>query len=449
MDRNLKLLSQREELQLKKEVERLRKQSQKDFLHYTQQISNSSGKRTSPTVMAESVPVQSLQTDFLKRTRNHTSASKNKNTLVSKNFVGSLEVQKDILNSSPTFLLGDPKPERFPNQVKDLKVMIKGVAACYQEDNNGHENYKKQKVCEGTGLLNSETSEPAGKAARKPVIALIDGTTKAVAISKRPQPPQRPKYKPVIQTRARILKSPFVEEVEKPISINKPKTNKARIQSKNSQKSLETERSSNESEHSDDSLSEDSEASASADDSGNEENKRRKNQKKLKIERQISIVPDEVTVMEPEIPGSRKSSVGSSHSQSVKSTSQLLEEATDIARTGASIIYKQNIQLRKPKEETAKLPVREGGRTIDEVASLQSGSHTDSLSASDLMVKELTERVLGHSTKCEGGESEAWALEAQGTQHIPTEGSALSAEPQPLSPDQVESSDLQTVTNDQ
>ncbi|MGH0182233.1 UNVERIFIED_CONTAM: hypothetical protein FKN15_009259 [Acipenser sinensis] len=402
MDRNLKLLSQREELQLKKEVERLRKQSQKDFLHYTQQISSSSRKRTSPTVMAESVPGQSPQTDSLKRTRNHTNASKNKNTLDSKNFVDSPEVQKDILNSSPTFLLGDPKPERFPNQVKDLKAMIKGVAACYQED-KGHENYKKQKkLCEDEGLLNSGTSEHADKAARKPVIALIDGTTKAVTISKRPQPPQRPKYKPVVRTRARILKSPFIEEVEKPISINKPKTSKVRMQSTNSQKSLKTESSSNDSEHSDDSLSEDSEDSASADDSGKEKNKMRKKQKKFKTERPISVVPDEVTIVEPGIPGSRKSSVGSSHSQSVRSTSQLLEEAKDIARTGASIINKQNIQHREPKEDTAKLPVRESGRTIDEViASLQSGSHRDSLSTSDQMVKELTERVLGHSSKCE------------------------------------------------
>ncbi|XP_058847628.1 uncharacterized protein LOC117963899 [Acipenser ruthenus] len=437
MDRNLKLLSQREELQLKKEVERLCKQSQKDFLHYTQQISSSSRKRTSPTVMVESVPVQSPQTDSFKRTRNYANASKKKNTLVSKNFVDSPEVQKDILNSSPTFLLGDPKPERFLNQVKDLKAMIKGVAACYQED-KGHENYKKQKkLCEDEGLLNSGTSEHADKAARKPVIALIDGTTKAVTISKRPQPPQRPKYKPVVWTRARILKSPFIEEVEKPISINKPKTSKVRMQSTNSQKSLKTESSSNDSDHSDDSLSEDSEDSASPDDSGKEKNKRMKKQKKFKTERPISVVPDEVTVVEPGIPGSRKSSVGSSHSQSVRSTSQLLEEAKDIARTGASIINKQNIQHRKPKEDTAKLPVRESGRTTDEViASLQSGSHTDSLSTSDQMVKELTEKVLGHSSKCEGGESEAWALEAPGNQHIPTEGSALSAEPQPLSPDQ-------------
>ncbi|MGH0185940.1 UNVERIFIED_CONTAM: hypothetical protein FKN15_019840 [Acipenser sinensis] len=352
--------------------------------------------------MAESVPVQSPQTDSLKRTRNHTNASKNKNTLDSKNFVDSPEVQKDILNSSPTFLLGDPKPERFPNQVKDLKAMIKGVAACYQED-KGHENYKKQKkLCEDEGLLNSGTSEHADKAARKPVIALIDGTTKAVTISKRPQPPQRPKYKPVVRTRARILKSPFIEEVEKPISINKLKTSKVRMQSTNSQKSLKTESSSNDSEHSDDSLSEDSEDSASADDSGKEKNKMRKKQKKFKTERPISVVPDEVTIVEPGIPGSRKSSVGSSHSQSVRSTSQLLEEAKDIARTGASIINKQNIQHRKPKEDTAELPVRESGRTIDEViASLQSGSHRDSLSTSDQMVKELTERVLGHSSKCE------------------------------------------------
>lgn len=85
---------------------------------------------------------------------------------------------------------------------------------------------------------------------------------------------------------------------------------------------------------------------------------------------------------------------------SVKSTTELLDEARGIVGAeGAESQEDTDPQQRDPEESVATTMglVRGRGRTVDEiVASFQRGD-SDMPSASDQMIKELMERVLGDS----------------------------------------------------
>ncbi|XP_039597221.1 uncharacterized protein ttc6 [Polypterus senegalus] len=79
----------------------------------------------------------------------------------------------------------------------------------------------------------------------------------------------------------------------------------------------------------------------------------------------------------------------------VRSPQELLEEARGIAGVDTSSFSPQRVEL-------------EGrARTVDEIiASLRSGSHTNSVSASERMIKELLQRVLGHGYEQEDEEEQ-------------------------------------------
>nr|XP_015206045.1 PREDICTED: tetratricopeptide repeat protein 6 isoform X1 [Lepisosteus oculatus] len=391
-----KLLSHSEELKLRKELESLHKQSQQDFLHFKQMISNSYRNMSFPTVLLDSSPDQShtTNTETLRGLHSHQSTLENKSTIISGKLFGPDNIQVGILKSPIASPPKELKKESVQNHVAGSKeanhhVPVMSLQSCQKES-----KYTRNK---------SQNS-----AALKPAIAQQVGTTKIVLLSKRPEPPQKPKsVQPVTRgtrTRVRAPVTPAAGELGSATMKNQLHRNKRRGTSVTVPQVLSSD-SSDESENNDDSHSEDSDESVRSESHRKHRGKAGKKRRKVGTESHPSARHQQPTSVDNGNSASRQSTVGSSHAHSVRSASELLEEAIDIARTDASVNEKY-FQQRQPEGSTltAKTLVRDSARTVDEIfASLQSGNNTDSLSASDQMIKELMERVLGHSygSECE------------------------------------------------
>ena len=212
----------------------------------------------------------------------------------------------------------------------------------------------------------------------RPVIAPLAGTTRVIHMTQRPLPPPKPRSEhPFMTTRTLAHKTnksanQTKDSVNKPSDRNYHRSHGGRVQSSDS--------SEDESANSSDLGSDQSRSSSVG---------RRLGKKKKKRKALVTRTPVDAA-----------GGGGSVHS--VRSAEELLREAQDIAGVGPgeeAVGEDLHGQQRTPEEmvEVAKMLVRERGRTVDEIiASLQSGAN-DIPSASDQMIKELIEKVLGGS----------------------------------------------------
>ncbi|XP_067099361.1 uncharacterized protein ttc6 [Osmerus mordax] len=209
----------------------------------------------------------------------------------------------------------------------------------------------------------------------RPVIAQLAGTTRVIHMTQRPLPPSKPRSEhPSTTTRTLAHKTNKSANQTKD-SVNKPsdrsyrRSRGGRVQSSDS--------SEDESANSSDLGSDQSRSSSVG---------RRLGKKKKKRKARATRTPVEAA----------------GGGGSVRSAEELLREAQDIAGVGPgeeAVGEDLHGQQSTPEEmvEVAKMLVRERGRTVDEIiASLQSGTN-DTPSASDQMIKELMEKVLGGS----------------------------------------------------
>lgn len=203
----------------------------------------------------------------------------------------------------------------------------------------------------------------------KPAIASLTGTTKAVSMSKRPQPPPKPRSErpptgsKLLNTRIRSVLSPAHK-----ISVANTDT-QLHGPLQGSSPSLRPYDSSSESNSSDDSGSDQSACGQS------KVRRRKKRRTRLRHQPKSDKPPTGQKTRTPIL-------------HSVKSATELLEEARNIAGR------ETESQEAEASMASAKSLVRTGHRTVDEIiASLQCG--TVSFSASDDMIKELMKQILG------------------------------------------------------
>ncbi|XP_066550487.1 uncharacterized protein ttc6 [Amia ocellicauda] len=332
----------------------------------------------SPTPLPDSSLDRPFQTDSapLEGPRRHSILDKNSRLSA----VRPAEIQEEC-PKSPALFLASASKHGSEAAVLDLSV------------------HEESKFTENKILLKRNM------AALKPAIAPQVGTTRTVLLSKRPKPKKPQSMRPITQSRPRAPKTTAAKEPGPTAVKSQPHRSSPRPPLARAPQTPGSESSED---------SEDSDASHSSDTSEESERgklKRRLGKKGGEV-RTESRRPTPLLQSTPTDGGEPGSSAGSSRTRGVRSAAELLEEAEDIARTDPSI-HERRIQQRQPEGATlaVKTLMRGRARTVDEIiASLQAGSATDSLSASDLMIKELTERVLGHETEGEAEQKDGVVL---------------------------------------
>ncbi|MEE6491856.1 hypothetical protein FKM82_016399 [Ascaphus truei] len=220
---------------------------------------------------------------------------------------------------------------------------------------------------------------------KKPAIAALVGTTKSIAVFSRPEPPSKPRsYMPKVSPRPRISLKPLAAQQKerkgpKVVRNAPPKSKKAANVRLLQTPILDSDTSSSSS----DSDSEDSSDSGSI--------KMKIKQKKLGIKRENPLVTHEKERI------ARRKSVGLGSHPFKTPTTQQFSDVPDTAMT-----FPQGGQEKSPYESTqGKLsyvltpPVKTTARSVDEIiASLRS---PQIYAASDLMIKQLMESVLGEN----------------------------------------------------
>ncbi|XP_075469416.1 tetratricopeptide repeat protein 6 isoform X2 [Ascaphus truei] len=220
---------------------------------------------------------------------------------------------------------------------------------------------------------------------KKPAIAALVGTTKSIAVFSRPEPPSKPRsYMPKVSPRPRISLKPLAAQQKerkgpKVVRNAPPKSKKAANVRLLQTPILDSDTSSSSS----DSDSEDSSDSGSI--------KMKIKQKKLGVKRENPLVTHEKERI------ARRKSVGLGSHPFKTPTTQQFSDVPDTAMT-----FPQGGQEKSPYESTqGKLsyvltpPVKTTARSVDEIiASLRS---PQIYAASDLMIKQLMESVLGEN----------------------------------------------------
>ncbi|XP_064783069.1 uncharacterized protein ttc6 [Oncorhynchus masou masou] len=297
----------------------------------------------------------------------------NRTSQMSAGSVSLLEFHADLLQSPPAslpqsaLLLDIPKTKSGVSRSQGT-TRIKGIS-------------------EGRNSVHLVLSSPGQKPFQKPAIAQLAGTTKVVSMSMRPQPPSKPRSeRPATGTRMFIYKSKKESE-----QVSEKEAAERRIRRSNffSRCLALSSDNTDDSRNSEESGSEPSHGKAPQ----RVKKKKRRNQKDRSTHAPRTPTDDRSSK-------SQRSTMAPNSIHSVKSTTELLEEARGIV--GAEVAESQvdtDPQQRHPEESVATTMglVRGRGRTVDEIiASLQRGD-SDMPSASDQMIKELMERVLGDS----------------------------------------------------
>ncbi|XP_067895393.1 uncharacterized protein ttc6 isoform X2 [Heterodontus francisci] len=208
----------------------------------------------------------------------------------------------------------------------------------------------------------------------KSAIAAIAGTATGLSMSKRPEPPPKPNSLKLKKT----LKS---STLQTPTSVTEKKGKVSAVSKRLHSYNVKT------------SSKSDGRSNTLSPDATKQSNEKENINKSPSLTEQIS---SDATG----IPLDREGSAHSIHSQGVRSASELLEEAKYLAMPDAPKIYERNFQLSKPEQSltAAQQTFTAKAKSVDEIiASLRSGSHTTSQSASDQKIKGLLERVFGYS----------------------------------------------------
>ncbi|XP_043929484.1 uncharacterized protein LOC122803869 [Protopterus annectens] len=245
------------------------------------------------------------------------------------------------------------------------------------------ENWKFQHLCmheENHKIQCLYIYEDETVSSVKTIIAPSVGTAKSVAMFKRPEPPKRPRANRSVVRQASPVDKRLTPERKGPGLANERK-HKTRHRWENKESSSKSKK---------------SEESSTSDLGYNEVY----DYSKLKApnsdhERKTS---GPASGKELEIP-EHKEKCGIINGSGLRSTQELLEEAENITNMNTAKISETKFQPKMPQENifSANLPARATARSVDEIiASLRSTGYSASQSASDQMIKELMEKVLGH-----------------------------------------------------
>ncbi|XP_031684552.1 uncharacterized protein ttc6 isoform X3 [Oncorhynchus kisutch] len=323
----------------------------------------------------------------------------NRTSQMSAGSVSLLEFHADLLQSPPASL-----PQ---------SALLLDIPKTKSEVSRSQGTTRIKGISEGRNSVHLVLSSPGQKPSQKPAIAQLAGTTKVVSMSMRPQPPSKPRSeRPATGTRMFIYKSKKESE-----QVSKKEAAERRIRRSNffSRCLALSSDNTDDSRNSEDSGSEPSHGKAPQ----KVKKKKRRNQKDRSTHAPRTPTDDRSSK-------SQRSTMAPNSIHSVKSTTELLEEARGIV--GPEVAESQedtDPQQRHPEESVATTMglVRGRGRTVDEIiASLQRGD-SDMPSASDQMIKELMERVLGDSYNAENEEEKTVESEEreENISHVPTE----------------------------
>ncbi|XP_014340070.1 uncharacterized protein TTC6 [Latimeria chalumnae] len=331
------------------------------------------------------------------------------------------EVHKKSLNFSSII-------ESRKQEVPDFQVMIQGVNIAIQ-GNKELDTHEKQK----RHVINEDKSATKEKCRNivKSAITLMEGTTKPAPMFNRLDEPKGPKStRCTAQSRAACIKTLGLKE------NHKNTIKHGIVVKKTGVKRVSYGKESSESKESSDSSSSDSDSS----ETGYLTKKARiKKPQMLKTKSAVSSEAQHDSVSEVIFPVTREDSVRSICTTSVKSASELLEEARGIVKLDTSETYNRNAQQNQPESltPTESSPVTVTAKSIDEViASLRSAERTTARSTTDEIIKELMEKALGKSTSSEDGdnlelesEPQAMTSEALTTEKISTDLQKPSLDP--------------------
>ncbi|CAB1331169.1 unnamed protein product, partial [Coregonus sp. 'balchen'] len=405
------ILSHSEELKLKKELGALCNESQCEFLQMKQLFFNS---HTSTSTQAQ--PPDSLRTlessglmeEATEGLCGTSDTPQNRTSQMSAGSVSLLEFHADLLQSPPASL---PQSAFLPDIPKTKSEVSKSQGTT-----------RMKGISEERNSVHLVLSPPGQKPSPKPAIAQLAGTTKVVSMSMRPQPPSKPRSeRPATGTRTFIYKSKKESE-----QVSEKEAAERRIQKSNFFSRCQALSSDN------------TDDSRNSEDSGSEQshgNSPQKVKKKKRREQKDRSTHTPRTSTDDRTSKSQRSTKAPNSIHSVKSTTELLDEARGIVGAkGAESQEDTDPQQRDPEESVAKAMglVRGRGRTVDEIiASLQRGD-SDMPSASDQMIKELMERVLGDSYNADNEEEKTAESEEreENIVHVQTEGTQMSPVPQ-------------------
>eukprot|EP00063_Salmo_salar_P075225 XP_014050060.1 PREDICTED: tetratricopeptide repeat protein 6 isoform X1 [Salmo salar] len=387
-----KVLSHSEELKLKKELGVLRNEAQCEFLQMKQLFFNShttSSTQAQPPDSLHTLESSGLMEEATEGPCGTSDTPQNRTSQMSAGSVSLLEFHADLLQSPPAslpqsaLLLDIPKTKSEVSGSQGT-ILIKGIS-------------------EGRNSVSLVLSPPGQKPSQKPAIAQLAGTTKVVSMSMRPQPPSKPRSeRPATRTRKFIYKSKKESE-----QVSEKEAAERCIRSSDN---------TDDSRNSEDSGSEQSHGKAP---------QKVKKKKRRKQKDRSTHAPR--TPTDDRSSKSQRSTMAPNSIHSVKSTTELLDEARGIVGAeGAESQEDTDPQQRDPEESVATTMglVRGRGRTVDEiVASFQRGD-SDMPSASDQMIKELMERVLGDSYNTDNEEEKTVESEEreENISHVQTEG---------------------------
>ncbi|XP_041927161.1 uncharacterized protein ttc6 isoform X2 [Alosa sapidissima] len=335
------ILKPYDELRMKREVEVLLKKSKMEYQQIKAKRLQEKSRPTSLTLPSDCCHWQgSDQLPVTSEGADHASPKPlEPQSLMSPGF---MEFRADLLPSPPSsVLLPDKQMSVSPSQESPPQ-------------STGEERASK----------NPLVNAPDSPVVFKPAIAQLAGTTKAVSMSQRPQPPPKPRSeRPPTEAKVRKTHIRSVQALAPGTRVAKAYTSQHLFQ----RDSLTL---------SSDNLSE----SNSSDDSGSGQSARAHREVKRRKRRRARPARS---------PESDKTPLGQKTKgpiipHSVKSATELLEEARNIAGR----------EVESQEEAAAKTLVRTCRRTVDEIiVSLQSG--TVAFSASGNMIKELMKQVLG------------------------------------------------------
>lgn len=269
-----------------------------------------------------------------------------------------------------------------PNPQEPASPMSPGLMEFRQDlllspPSSVHSPDKNTSASQGQESMHQISANPPVNTPDRPVvfksaIAQLIGTTKAVSMSQRPQPPLKPRS-------ARPSSGPKVQKTF--IRSGQAPTPGTRVAAPRVPRNVfwcsnPTLSSDNSSE------------SNSSDDSGSDQSSRAQRKGWRRIRRIVRPVRPTKLTSENKTPLSQKGKLPVIPHK-VKSATELLEEARNITGMGS-----ESQDEVEDTMATAKHLVRTGRRTVDEIiASLQ--NETVDVSASDHMIKELMKQVLG------------------------------------------------------
>ncbi|XP_029454762.1 tetratricopeptide repeat protein 6 [Rhinatrema bivittatum] len=307
---------------------------------------------------------------------------------------GSTDSQLFSLGTEMTYTYDVHKEVRIcfssGKQILDQEVATQGSRSFHNKDNKSKMGDRKQQKCLELKHLTESGSNNEYIGKRKPAIASLLGTTKAAIVLPRPEPPvkHRP-FRSTVLSKSLSRQTPtlpqreiHIADRERNIYSASKKTEKVSIKNKAKGKSQFL----------------DSDSVMDRDDQQQSKEVSKKCKKEVIMVKHQILTAEQALSLEKE----HEQMKGSTSFVSTPSSKPLTEETEDILME-----CKEILKQRKPESpRSPKSPLRVTARSLDEIiASLRSPGQVE-FHASDYRVKELMERVLGQTSNLHRDESE-------------------------------------------